>query len=192
MYYLQQIFQVIFDPEFTTISLYDSPRLGESFLMVSVYALFTSLDAFLSGYFQSGAFSLGLLSFLISALTTYLLWAFLAMIFHFAADVLGGLGEFPHALSFVGLGTAPLVITSFICCLLTLLSVLAFPDDTSRIIQNISLGLTLLGLAWGSPGVICYFGMKNAEKLHPLKAFAVTFVLFSSLALLVLYKSDIL
>jgi hypothetical protein len=71
-------------------------------------------------------------------------------------------------------------------------SVLVFPDDPDRIIPNISLGLTLLGMAWGAPGVICYFGMKNAEKLHPLKAFAITFVLFASLALLVLYKSDIL
>jgi len=192
MYYLQQLIQIIVDPETTTISLYDSPRFRESFLVVSAYALFTSLDAFFSGYFQSETFSVGLLSFLISALTTYLLWTFLALIFHIAADLLGGLGEFPHALGFVGLGTAPLVFTSFISCLLTLLSVLVFPDDPDRIIQNISLGLTLLGMAWGAPGVICYFGMKNAEKLHPLKAFAITFVLYTSLALLVLYKSDVL
>jgi hypothetical protein len=192
MYYIQQIFQVIVDPEFTTISLYDSPRLGESFLMVSAYALFASLDAFFSGYFQTDTFSVGLLSFFITTVSTYLLWVLLAMVFHVAADIVGGLGEFPHALGFVGLGTAPLVVTSFISCLLTLLSVLVFPDDPDRILPNITLGLTLLGLAWGSPGVICYFGMKNAEKLHPLKAFAITFVLFSSLALLVLYKSDIL
>jgi hypothetical protein len=192
MYYLQQIFQIMTDPEFATISLYDSPRLRESFLMVSAYAFFTSLDAFFSGYFQTDTLSVGLLSFLISTLTTYLLWTLLAMIFHVAADLLGGLGEFPHALGFVGLGTAPLVLTSFISCVLTLVSVLAFPDDPDRIAPNISLGLTLLGMAWGAPGVICYFGMKNAEKLHPLKAFAVTFILYSSLALLVLYKSDIL
>jgi hypothetical protein len=192
MYYLQQIFQIMIDPEFTTISLYDSPRLRESFLMVSAYALFTSLDAFLSGYFQTETFSVGLLSFLVSALTTYLLWVFLATIFHVAAELLGGLGELPHALGFVGLGTAPLVFTSFISCLLTLLSVLVFPDDPDRIIQNISVGLTLLGMAWGAPGVICYFGMKNSEKLHPLKAFAITFVLYCSLALLVLYNSGIL
>ncbi len=191
MYFVQQMFQIMFDPEFVTMSLYDSPRLRESFLVVSAYALFTSLDAFFSGYIQSGTFSIGLLSFLISALTTYLLWAILAMIFHVAADLLGGLGEFPHALGFVGLGTAPLVFSSFISCLLTLLSVLAFPNEPNRIIPNISLGLTLLGMAWGAPGIICYFGMKNAEKLHPLKAFAVTFILFASLALLVLYKSDI-
>src|SRR5512136_451995 len=121
MYYLQQIFQIMFDPEFSTISLYDSPRLRESFLVVSAYALFTSLDAFFSGYFQTDTFSVGLLSFLVSALATYLLWVILAILFHVAADLLGGLGEDPHALGFVGLGTAPLVLTSFISCLLTLL-----------------------------------------------------------------------
>ena len=191
MYYLERLFQIIIDPEFTTISLYDSPRLGDSFLVVSAYALFSSLDAFFSGYFQTDTLSVGLLSFFVTALTTYLLWAMLAMVFHVAAEVFGGLGEFPHALGFVGLGTAPLVFTSFISCLLTLLFVLVFPDDPNRIIPNISVGLTLLGMAWGAPGVICYFGMKNAEKLHPLKAFAITFVVFSALALLVLYKSGI-
>lgn len=192
MYFLQQLFQIIVDPEFTTIGLYDSPRIKEAFFVVSAYALFTSLDAFVSGYLQTETMSVGVLSLFISALTTYLLWVFLAVVFHVAADLLGGLGEFPHALGFVGLGTAPLVFTSFISLILTLTTYLVFPEDPNRPLQNVSLGLTLLGLAWGSPGVICYFGMKNAEKLHPLKAFAVTFILCSALILLVLYKSDIL
>ncbi|MCX6132283.1 MAG: YIP1 family protein [Ignavibacteriales bacterium] len=192
MNYLQQLFQVMVDPEYTTITLYDSPRLRESFMVVSTYALFTSLDAFFSGFIQTETIGVGLLSFLISGLTTYLFWVFLALVFHATADMLGGLGEFPHALGFVGLGTAPLVFTSFISIILTLLSVLVFPDDDSRLLPNISVGLTLLGLAWGAPGVICYFGMKNAEKLHPLKAFAVSFVLTAALILLVLYKSDII
>jgi hypothetical protein len=108
------------------------------------------------------------------------------MIFHIAADMLGGLGEFPNALGFVGLATAPLIFTSLISAVLTVVSVLAFPDDESGIIPNISLGLTLLGMAWGAPGVICYFGMKNAEKLHPLKASVVTLILFVALAVLLL------
>ena len=192
MSYLQQLFQIIIDPEFATITLYDSPRMKESFIVVSVYALFTSLDAFFSAYFPTETISVGLLSFLVSGLTTYLLWVLLAILFHVAADLLGGLGEFPHALGFVGLGTAPLVFTSFISLILTLISFLVLPEDPDRLLPNISLGLTLLGLTWGSPGVICYFGMKNAEKLHPLKAFTVTFILLAALILLVLYKSDII
>lgn len=191
MYFLQQIFQVLFDPDYTTMALYDSPRLGDSFIMVSVYAGVTSLDAFFAGYLKTDTISVGLISFLASTLTTYLLWAMLAMIFHVAADSLGGLGEFPNALGFVGLATAPLIFTSMISVVLTVLSVEVFPDDPDRIIPYISAGLTLIGMAWGAPGMICYFGMKNAEKLHPLKAFLVTFILFCALAVLVLYKSDV-
>jgi hypothetical protein len=190
MHYLGQIIQILFDPEYTTIALYDSPRLRESFFVVSAYALATSLDSFLAGYLRTEMLSIGLISFLISTLATYLLWVVLAMIFHIAADMLGGLGECPHALGFVGLATAPLIFTSLISSVLTVVSVLAFPQDESGIIPNVSIGLTLLGMAWGAPGVICYFGMKNAEKLHPLKAFVVTFIMFVALAALMLYKSD--
>ena len=192
MDYFRQILQILFDPEFTTIPLYESPRLRDAFIIVSAYALATSLDSFLSAYLTTDTLSVGLISFFVSTLTTYLLWAILAMIFHISAELLGGLGEFPNALGFVGLATAPLVITSVISIVLTVLSVTVFVDDPSRLLPNINLGLTLLGMAWGAPGVICYFGMKNAEKLHPLKAFTVTFVLYAALALLILYKSDIL
>jgi len=65
MNYLQQLFQIIIDPELTTISLYDSPRMREAFAVVSAYALFTSLDAFCSAYIQTDTFSVGLLSFLV-------------------------------------------------------------------------------------------------------------------------------
>ena len=192
MYYFQRILQVLFDPEYTTAGLYDSPRLGEAFIVVSVYAFFTSFDSFLSGYFRTDTFSIGLLSFLISTLTTFLLWVVLAMIFHVSAELLGGLGEFPHALGFVGLATAPLIFTSFISSIVTVVSVLLFADDQSGIFQIIPLMLTLLGMAWGAPGVICYFGLKNAEKLHPLKALFVTLTLYCALAMLILFKSDVL
>lgn len=192
MYYLQRYLQILIDPEYTTITMYDSPRLGDAFLVVTAYALMTSLDSFFAAYLRTDTVSIGLLSFLISTLTTYLLWFVLAMIFHLAADLFGGLGEFPHALGFVGLGTAPLVLTSFLSLILTCVSLIAFPEDPDKTIPAIATGLTLIAMAWGSPGVICYFGMKNAEKLHPLKAFLITFILFSSLAMLVLYKSDLL
>lgn len=191
-YYLQQLIQILIDPEYTTITMYESPRIGESFIVVSVYAFITSLDSFFTGYLRTDTLGIGYISFLISALTTYLLWVVLAMIFHSMADLLGGLGEFPNALGFVGLGTAPLIFTSFISLVLNLFMLLVFPDEADPIFPMISSFLTLIGMAWGTPGVICYFGMKNAEKLHPIKAFLVTFVLFVSLALLVLVKSGIL
>lgn len=192
MYYLQQIFQVLFDPDYTTASLYDSPRMGDAFVTVSMFAFFTSLDSFLETYLKTDTFNLGLVSFLGSTGATFLIWVALAMVFHVIADFLGGLGEFPNALGFVGLGMAPLIFTSIISCVLTILSVEIYYNDPDAIIAKVKLGLVLLGTAWGTPGVFCYFGLKNAEKLHPLKAILVSLVLFLGLATYLVLSSNAL
>jgi hypothetical protein len=189
-YFFHKIIQVIVDPDYATSTLYDTPRFTDAFAVVSAYALATSIDSFLSGYLRTQTVSIGLLSFLVSTLTTYLLWFILAILLHASADLLGGLGEFPSALGFVGLGTAPLIFTSIISIVLTVISVVFFPDEPDRIFPLMASTLTVIGMAWGSPGVICYFGMKHAEKLHPLKAFVITFVFFAALASFVMYKSD--
>jgi hypothetical protein len=190
MYYLQQIFQVMFDPEYTTASLYDTPRLGDTFIIVSLYAFFTSLDSFLQGYLRTSTMSVGVLSFFISTLTTFLLWVVLAMVFHIGAELLGGLGELPNALGFVGLGMAPLIFTSILRCVLTVLSIEMFYNDPEKLFAKVGFGLNLIGMAWGTPGIICYFGMKNAEKVHMLKALVVTLILFLALAALLFMTSD--
>jgi hypothetical protein len=191
VYYLQQIFQVMFDPEYTTASLYDTPRLGDTFIIVSLYAFFTSLDSLLQGYLRTSTVSVGVLSFFISTLTTFLLWVVLAMVFHICAELLGGLGELPNALGFVGLGMAPLIFTSILRCILTVLSIQVFYNDPDKLFAKAGFGLNLIGMAWGTPGVICYFGMKNAEKLHMLKALIVTLILFLAFAALLVFTSDI-
>jgi hypothetical protein len=189
-YYFRKITDIILDPDYVASTLYDSPRFLDAFAVVSLYALATSIDSFLSGYLRSQTFSIGLISFFVSTLTTYLAWFLLAMVLHICAELLGGLGEFPGALGYVGLGTAPLIFTSLISILLTLISIFFFPDDEERIFPLLASGLTVLGMAWGSPGVISYYGMRYAEKLHPLKAFVVTLIVFAALASFVLYKSD--
>ena len=191
MYYLQQIFQIMFDPEYTTASLYDTPRLGDTFIIVSLYAFFTSLDSFLQGYLRTSTVSVGVLSFFISTLTTFLLWVVLAMVFHICAELLGGLGELPNALGFVGLGMAPLIFTSILRCVLTVLSIEIFYNDPDKLFAKAGFGLNLLGMAWGTPGIICYFGMKNAEKLHMLKALVVTLIVFLAFAALLVFTSDV-
>lgn len=192
MYYLQQIFQVMFDPEYTTASLYDTPRLGDSFIIVSLYAFFTSLDSFLSGYLRTSTMSVGVLSFFVSTLTTFLLWVVLAMVFHIGAELLGGLGELPNALGFVGLGMAPLIFTSILRCVVTVLSIEIYYNDPDKLFAKAALGLDLFGMAWGTPGIICYFGMKNAEKLHMLKALVLTLIVFLAVAALIVFTSTAL
>ncbi|MBM4162193.1 MAG: YIP1 family protein [Ignavibacteria bacterium] len=192
MQFIQRIPLLLFDPDYATSDLYDSPRLGEAFFMVSTYAVLTSFNSFFSGYLKTDTVSVGLIAFLGSALLIYLTWVFLAAVFHIASEVLGGLGEFPHALGFVGLAAAPHILTSFASIILTILSIEVFYDDPELILPKIGLGLSLLAMAWGWPGVLCYFGMKNAERVHPLKALVVTLLVFFAFAALEVFTSDAL
>jgi hypothetical protein len=190
MQFLQRIPLLLFDPEIATADLYDSPRLTEAFFMVSTYAGLTSFNSLLSGYLKTQTFSVGLIAFLGSFLLIYLTWVFLATIFHVAADLLGGLGEFPNALGFVGLAAAPHIFTSLISIVLTILGEAVFLDDPEHLLPKIGLGVTLVGMAWGWPGMLCYFGFKNAERVHSLKALIVTMLVFFGFAALEVLSSD--
>jgi len=190
MQFVQRIRLILFDPEYATADLYDSPQLGQGFLLVSTYAGLTSFNSFLSGYLKTETMSVGLIAFLGSALLIYLTWVFLAIVFHLAAELLGGLGEFPHALGFVGLAAAPHIFTSLASIVLTILGTEVYYNDPDAIIAKIGLGISLLGMAWGWPGVICYFGLKNAERLAPLKALLVTLLIFFAFATLEVFNSN--
>jgi hypothetical protein len=65
-----------------------------------------------------------------------------------------------------------------------------FYNDPEKLFAKVGFGLNLIGMAWGTPGIICYFGMKNAEKVHMLKALVVTLILFLALAALLFMTSD--
>jgi hypothetical protein len=45
-------------------------------------------------------------------------------------------------------------------------------------------------MAWGTPGIICYFGLKNAEKVHMLKALLITLLVFLALAAYLVLTSN--
>jgi hypothetical protein len=190
MQFLQRIPLILFDPEIATLDLYDSPRLGEAFLIVTSYAGLTSFNSLLSGYLKTQTMSVGLIAFLGSFLLIYLTWVFLAVIFHVAAELFGGLGEFPNALGFVGLAAAPHIFTSMISIVLTILGAAVFTDDPDNLLAKVGLAITLLGMAWGWPGILCYFGLKNAERVHSLKALIITLLVFFGFAALEVLSSD--
>jgi hypothetical protein len=52
------------------------------------------------------------------------------------------------------------------------------PDDPDLILSKISLLTSLVGMAWGWPGVLCYFGLKNGERIHDLKAMTIVLLAF--------------
>lgn len=173
---LQFISLLLLQPDYATHDLYDSPRLSESFLIVTLYAGLSALNSFISVLFTTQTIGGGILLAMLSAFLVYLTWIFLSIIFHFASEIFGGLGEFLHALGFVGISAAPLLLISVISILLTILGTFVFSQDPNLIVSKIRFFFSIIGMAWGWPGVLCYFGMKNAERVKPLVVLLVTVV----------------
>lgn len=174
--HIQYTLQLLLQPDYVTRDLYDSPRLGTAFLMVTLYAIFSAFNFFLESVLTTQTIGGGLIIGMFSGFLVYLTWIFLSIIFHFASELLGGLGEFPHALGFVGISAAPLLMLSIISIILTIVQNKLFTDDPNLIIGKIRFGFSIIGMLWGWPGILCYFGMKHAERVKPLAALLVTLV----------------
>lgn len=175
---LDRFILLLSSPDDAMFDQYESPSLGHAIIIVSVYALISSLNSFLSASIKSGSMGFSLITFFGSFLTTYLTWAFLTILFRLAAEVMGGLGELPNIVAVVGLSAAPLVVTSAVSIVITVGGALALPDDPELILPKISLLVSLIGMAWGWPGILCYFGLKYAERLHEAKAAAIVLLTF--------------
>ncbi|MBI3111418.1 MAG: YIP1 family protein [Ignavibacteriales bacterium] len=189
--FFQRFMLVLTDPDGSTYDLYNSPQIGDAFLMVSLYAGLSALNSFISAIDITGAFSVGFIAVVGSGLIVYLTWIFLTIMFRLLGTMLGGKGELPNALGFVGLAAAPLVVTTFLSILVTVGGILFMEEDPGEILPMVRLGLTLVGMAWGWPGVLCYFGMKNSEKLDPLKAIVATMILFFGFAAFEIFSSKL-
>lgn len=189
--FFQRFMLVLTDPDGSTYDLYNSPQIGDAFLMVSLYAGLSALNSFISAIDITGAFSVGFIAVVGSGLIVYLTWIFLTIVFRLLGTMLGGKGELPNALGFVGLAAAPLVVTTFLSIIVTLGGILFMEEDPDEILPMVRLGLTLVGMAWGWPGVLCYFGMKNSEKLDPLKAIVATMILFFGFAAFEIFSSTL-
>lgn len=183
---------LLFEPDYATSDQYDNPALGQAFAMVTMYAAFSSFNAFLSAAIKSESFSFALFAFFFSFVLAYISWFVLAFILHIASEMMGGLGEIPNAIAFTGLGTAPLVVTSVMSVIFTIVGSELFSEDPEGIQRTISFGINLLGIAWGWTGVLCYFGLKNAERLSSWKALGLSFVVFVLFAIIEALNSDIL
>lgn len=189
--FFQRFMLVLTDPDGSTYDLYNSPQIGDAFLMVSLYAGLSALNSFISAIDITGAFSVGFIAVVGSGLIVYLTWIFLTIMFRLLGTMLGGKGELPNALGFVGLAAAPLVVTTFLSTIVTVGGILFMEEDPNEVLPLVRLGLTLVGMAWGWPGVLCYFGMKNSERLDPLKAIVATMILFFGFAAFEIFSSKL-
>jgi hypothetical protein len=118
-------------------------------------------------------------------------WVILSLVFHFVADLVGGLGELHNAISYVGLAAAPNVVVSFLSLLITVVRLIVAPEDPHDVFSAINLGFSLIGMAWGWPGVLCYFGIKNGEQLSSVKAILIVMPVFFLFAALEIYNSKL-
>jgi len=157
-------------PDYATADLREYPPLRDGFMLVSVYALISSLAAFVDGIVSVGSFGLGLLVFFQSMMGVYMSWAFVAGFFHLIAIRWGGSGEFLHVLGGMGLASAPLIVISIVAFLTNIAEWTFLSQDPDHILPLTRLVLSLVGSAWGWPGIVCFYVLKNVELMAPSRA----------------------
>ncbi len=182
---------LLFQPDYATSDLYDSPPILDAFIMVSVYAGISSLNTLISAAAATGSAAFTLLTFFGTVALVYITWFILTMVFHFISDLLGGMGELHNAASFVGLAAAPNVLVAVVSLLITIVRVLFMSEDPGSVLSKINLSFSLIGMVWGWPGVLCYFGLKNAERINSVKAILVVMPVFFAFAILEIYDSNL-
>jgi len=174
-------------PDYATADLREYPPLRDGFVLVTIYAFISSVAALIDGIVSVGSFGLGFLVFFQSLVGVYISWALVAGFFHLIAIRWGGSGEFLHVLGGMGLASAPLILISFVAFLTNIAEWTFLARDPDRILPLIRLFLSLLGSAWGWPGIICFYVLKNVELMVPSRAMVLAAAGFLLLAAYELY-----
>ena len=167
---LQRFPFLLTNPDYATADLREYPPLRDGFMLVTLYALISSIGALVDGVVSVGSFGFGLLVFFQSMVGVYMSWALVAGFFHLIAIRWGGSGEFLHVLGGMGLASAPLIIISVVAFLTNIAEWSFLNQDPDHVLRLTRLILSLLGSAWGWPGIICFYVLKNVELMTPLRA----------------------
>ncbi|MCI0708075.1 MAG: YIP1 family protein [Ignavibacteriae bacterium] len=189
---LQRFPLLLFQPDYATSDLYDSPPLKDAFIMVCLYAVISSLKTLVGVIITTDSIRFALFTFFGSVALVFITWIFLTFFFHFVADMLGATGELHNAVTFVGLAAAPNVVVSVLSLLIMIVNMVFFPDQPHEMLQMGDFGLSMLGMVWGWPGMLCYFGLKNAQRLSSIKSLLVVMPVFFGFALLEITQSNYL
>lgn len=189
---LDRFSMLLFQPDAATYDLYHEPLFREAIVFVTIYAALSGLSSVLVVSMDVGGTGFLFITFLGSFLVVYLMWVFLSVGLHVAASAWGGTGLLPNAFGYVGLATAPMILTTAVAIIAILVLPSVVEDDPQGAVKNFNLILTLVGMAWGWPGILCYFGMRNAERLDSFKAFILIFFAFCLLAGFIVVSSNVL
>lgn len=187
---LQRFPFLLTNPEYATSDLREYPPLRDGFMMVTLYGVISSLAALIDGIVSIGSFGFSFLVFLQSMFGVYVSWVLVAGFFHLIAVRWGGSGEFPNVLGGMGLASAPLIIISIVAFLTNIAEWTFLNQDPDHILPLSRLLLSLFGSAWGWPGIICYYVLKNVELMAPSRAAILALVGFLLLAAYQLYTYD--
>lgn len=174
-------------PDYATADLREYPPLRDGFTLVTIYALISSVGAFIDGIVSVGSYGLGILVFFQSLVGVYLSWALVTGFFHLIASRWGGSGEFLHVLGGMGLASAPLIVIACVSFLANIAEWTFLAQDSDRILPLARLILSLVGSAWGWPGVLCFYVLKNVELMAPSRALVLTAAGFLLLAAYQIY-----
>jgi hypothetical protein len=183
---------LLFQPDAATYDLYDQPAFRDALVFVTIYAVLSGLSSVMVVSMDVGGSGFLFITFLGSFLVVYLMWVFLSLGLHIAASAWGGSGLLPNAFGYVGLATAPMILTTAVAVVSTIILPSVVEDDPQGAVRNFILILTLVGMAWGWPGILCYFGMRNAERLDSFKAFILVLIAFCIVAGYVIISSNVL
>ncbi|HEY4611572.1 MAG TPA: YIP1 family protein [Bacteroidota bacterium] len=183
---------LLFQPDYATSDLYDSPPLLDAFIVVALYAVISSVKSFIGVVVTTDNVRYAIFIFLASCALVFFTWIFLTLFFHFIADFLGGTGELHNAVAFVGLAAAPNVVVSVISLIIGVANIVLFPEEPDPLLSMANLGTSILGMMWGWPGMLCYFGLKNAERVGSLKALLIVVPVFFVFAMLEISSSSLL
>jgi tetrahydromethanopterin S-methyltransferase subunit D len=70
----------------------------------------------------------------------------------------------------MGLASAPLIIIAIVAFLTNIAEWTFLKQDPNHVLPLSRLILSLVGSAWGWPGIICYYVLKNVELMSPSRA----------------------
>jgi hypothetical protein len=185
---LQRFPLLLTSPDYATADLREYPPLRDGFTLVTIYALISSLAALIDGIVSVGSIGFAIMIFFQSLLGVYLSWVIVAGFFHLIALRWGGSAEFLYVLGGIGLASAPQILFSIVAFLTNIAEWTFLSQDPNNILPLARLVLDLLGSAWGWPGLLCYYVLKNIELMAPSRAALLAAAGFLLLAAFELYS----
>jgi len=180
------------NPDYATSDLLEYSGVRDGFVVVTIYATLASLQALLSAILVINNITFGIITFVGSFVSIFIIWAVLSGVFHLLSVWGGGSGDLVSTFGAIGLAAAPMIVVSMLAILSTITSLILFPEDYELIMPYVRLFMALLSAAWGWPGLLCYFVLKNVELMEPRRAFFIIIVAFAIIGGYEVYSSGLL